>query len=413
MTRRSLFALLAVVAIVFLVALPAAALAAPAADSSIVHVVRPGETLYSIARFYGVDMWALARANNIVNPNHIFVGQRLVISSGTTPGTGTVHIVQRGDTLFSIGRRYGVSMWDIAQANGISNVNHIWVGQRLVIPKGSYTPPPTPPPSTGNWFGQYYNNLNLAEPPCATRYDEGINFNWGWSAPASQVSSDQFSARWTRTVYLSGGTYRFYARVDDGVRVWVDGALIIDQWHDGALRTFSADRTLSAGNHDIRVEYYDRIQVARIHFWWEKLTVPEPKPTPTATTEPTAEPSGAWFGQFYNNEDLADPPVATRYDPYIGFEWETDSPIPGVVDNDHFSVRWTTTAHLGVGKYNFCAMTDDGVRIFVDGVRVLDQWHANNGIAYCGEHRVQEGNYEIVVEYFEGGGDALIYVWWE
>ncbi|HIE38652.1 MAG TPA: hypothetical protein EYH30_10605, partial [Anaerolineales bacterium] len=231
--------------------------------------------------------------------------------------------------------------------------------------------------------------------------------NWGWSAPAPGVPADGFSVRWTRTAYFSGGTYRFYARVDDGVRVWVDEILLIDQWRDGAVRTFSADITLGTGNHEVRVEYYDRIQVARLNFWWELLVVPTETPTPTET------PAGVgWFGQFYGNMDLQDPPLAIRYDPWIGFEWGTGSPMPEV-PSDYFSVRWTTTAYLEGGTYRFCAMIDDGARIYVDGVRVLDEWHPTNGVAFCGEHTVGTGNHEIEVQYYEEGGSALIYVWWE
>jgi LysM repeat protein len=414
MNRRWLCAVVAVTAVALPLALAPISSASPDLDpSGITHVVRPGETLYSIARYYGVDMWAIAYANRIVNPNRIYVGQRLIIPTGGT--TGTIHIVQRGETLTRIALRYGVSVWAIARTNGIYNLNHIWVGQRLIIPSASpppYTPPPTPPPSSGEgWYGQYYNNLTLTDPPCATRYDASIDFNWGWAAPMSGVDSDRFSVRWTRTVYLSAGTYRFWARIDDGVRVWVDGTLIIDQWRDGALRSYSADRTLAAGNHDIRVEYYDRIQVARVHFWWEVLTGPTPVPTPTATTTAPA-PGAGWFGQFYGNMELAGPPIATRVDPWIGFEWGTGSPMAGV-PSDFFSARWTTTAYLEAGTYLFCAMIDDGGRIYVDGVRVLDEWHPTNGVAYCGEHRVTRGNHAVEVHYYEEGGNALIYVWWD
>lgn len=404
MKGRGAFALACVLTIVLLTSLTPFASAAPPATSSIIHIVRPGETLYGIARYYGVDMWTIARVNNILNPNRIYVGQRLTIPTGAT--TGFIHVVQPGETLTRIALRYGVSTWAIAQANGIYNMNYIWVGQRLLIPGVGYSPPAQP---SGAWYGEYFNNLTLAGPPCYTRYDAGVNFNWGWGAPAPAVPADGFSVRWTRTAYFSGGTYRFYARVDDGVRVWVDGALIIDQWRDGAVRTFTADRTLSAGNHQIRVEYYDRIQVARIHFWWEPLVIAEPTQTPTPTQTPVGE---GWFARFYNNMDLLDPPVASRYDPWIGFEWGTGSPMPGV-RSDFFSVRWTTTAYLEAGTYRFCAMIDDGARIFVDGVRVLDEWHPTNGLAFCGEHTVAAGNHSIEVQYYEEGGNALIYVWWE
>jgi LysM repeat protein len=108
-----------------------------APDESTVHIVRRGETLYSIARNYGVSMWAIARANGIANPNRIYAGQRLVIPTGQAGGrrhTGTVHVVQRGETLYRIALNHGVSMWAIVRANHIANPNHIYVGQRLVIP---------------------------------------------------------------------------------------------------------------------------------------------------------------------------------------------------------------------------------------------------------------------------------------
>ena len=58
----------------------------------------------------------------------------------------STYVVQRGDTLYSIGRRFGVSVWEIARVNGIADVNRIWVGQRLRIPGGGggHTPPPGP-----------------------------------------------------------------------------------------------------------------------------------------------------------------------------------------------------------------------------------------------------------------------------
>jgi LysM repeat protein len=108
-----------------------------ASNTGTIHVVRRGETLYSIARSYGVNMWTLARANGIANPNYIYAGQRLVIPTGWAGGTartGTSHIVRRGQTLYSIARSYGVNMWTLARANGIANPNYIYAGQRLVIP---------------------------------------------------------------------------------------------------------------------------------------------------------------------------------------------------------------------------------------------------------------------------------------
>jgi LysM repeat protein len=114
------------------------AAAAPAHASSAVHIVKRGENLYRIARRYGTSVQAIAAANHIPNPNRIYVGQRLIIPSGSgpVPGGRTIHVVRCGETLSGIAFRYGVNMWAIVQANGIRNPNCIYVGQRLVIPYG-------------------------------------------------------------------------------------------------------------------------------------------------------------------------------------------------------------------------------------------------------------------------------------
>ena len=130
----------------------------PTPPSSGVHIVRPGENLFRIALRYGITSQALAAANGIANPNRIYVGQRLVIpGSGTTPPTppsGQTYTVRRGDTLSSIARRFGVSMWALAQANGIRNPSFIYVGQVLRIPSGGSPAPPSPPPAptSGRWI---------------------------------------------------------------------------------------------------------------------------------------------------------------------------------------------------------------------------------------------------------------------
>jgi len=134
----------------------------PPSSSSSVHVVQRGENLYRIALRYGTTFRALAAANGIVNVNHIYVGQRLVIpGDGAAPApspqpapSGQTYTVQRGDTLSAIALRYGVSMWTLAQLNGIRNPSFIYVGQVLRIPGGGSSAPPTPSPAPtgGRWI---------------------------------------------------------------------------------------------------------------------------------------------------------------------------------------------------------------------------------------------------------------------
>lgn len=112
------------------------------------HIVQPGENLYRIGLQYGVSWVVLQDYNNLPSPNVIYVGQELRIpgdaeddDTTTPPQTGDTYVVQAGDTLYSIGRDFGVDWREIATANNIVNPYRLFVGRELTIPTGSTTPP--------------------------------------------------------------------------------------------------------------------------------------------------------------------------------------------------------------------------------------------------------------------------------
>lgn len=119
--------------------------AAPPEVDPVIHIVQRGETVYSIARRYGTSVEAITSANGLVNPNRIYIGQQLTIPTQDSPPT-TVYTVQRGDTLFSIARRHGTTANSLAWLNGLSKPNFIWAGQRLRLNSSS---PPSVKPSGG------------------------------------------------------------------------------------------------------------------------------------------------------------------------------------------------------------------------------------------------------------------------
>ncbi len=126
-------------------------------QSNSYHVVNRGDTLTAIAARFGTTTQALVQANGLASPDRIFVGQRLLIPGGgsTAPASTSTtgyYIVQRGDTVSSIAVRHGVTAWAIVQANHLANPNFIYVGQRLVIPGGASPAPaaPAPQPSGGS-----------------------------------------------------------------------------------------------------------------------------------------------------------------------------------------------------------------------------------------------------------------------
>lgn len=98
------------------------------------HIVKAGETLAQLARIYRTTTAAIRSANpGLQDPDHLAVGTVLTITIGTEPPVRT-HVVRRGESLASIARRYGVSVQALVQANGLVDPNRLVVGQVLIIP---------------------------------------------------------------------------------------------------------------------------------------------------------------------------------------------------------------------------------------------------------------------------------------
>ncbi len=135
-----IFALLAVLT-GFGVPVSAAPGSEEVATGSVIHIVQWGENLALIARRYGATVTAIAQANSLANPNYIYVGQRLFIPSGAPPSPGetTTYVVRSGDTLITIARRFRTTVNAIVSLNRILNPDLIHVGQRLQTP-GSGAP---------------------------------------------------------------------------------------------------------------------------------------------------------------------------------------------------------------------------------------------------------------------------------
>jgi hypothetical protein len=90
-----------------------------------------------------------------------------------------------------------------------------------------------------------------------SRPEASVDHVWGQASPAVGITADHFVARWTRTVDLSAGTYAFSVTADDGVRLYVDGRLLVDRWVDQGATTYAANLALGAGQHTIVMEYYE------------------------------------------------------------------------------------------------------------------------------------------------------------
>lgn len=116
--------------------------------------------------------------------------------------------------------------------------------------------------SSGTWYGYYYDNADLEGSPVYSNSYASLDFDWGTSSPASAVPVDDFSARWITTRTFNAGYYTLTAAADDGIRVYVDGTLVIDEWQDQSATTFTSTLYLDSGSHTVTVEYYEQTLTA-------------------------------------------------------------------------------------------------------------------------------------------------------
>ena len=115
--------------------------------------------------------------------------------------------------------------------------------------------------------GEYYQGTGF-EKLVRTRVDKRIKFNWGSGGPLRGVN-DNFSIRWTGAITVpEDGQYRFFARSDDGIRLWINDTLVVENWSTHAPTLDGGTITLPAGRHKIRVDYFEKGQGAQLTLYW-------------------------------------------------------------------------------------------------------------------------------------------------
>ena len=191
------------------------------------------------------------------------------------------------------------------EANGISDPTRLYPGQTLRIPgTGAVavaTPLPVPAatvPTTGSFTVRYFNNLAFTGTPALVQTEApGTRHDWGLGAPGPGVRSDNFSALLDGQFEFEEGLHRFTVTVDDGMRLYVDDNLVREAWHDQAVTTYVVDVHLTAGTHQVRLEYYERANDATLWLRWLPL-FPTTMPVP-----PTAPPVPAPGSGYYTDND--------------------------------------------------------------------------------------------------------------
>ena len=149
-------------------------------------------------------------------------------------------------------------------------------------------------PASPGLMGEYFDNVDFTGPK-VTRFDPAIDFTWRTAAPDPSMGVDTFSVRWTGNVTpTTTEAYTFTTRADDGIRLFLDGRLLIDNWRDQSATDRSATVPLVAGRpYALRVEYYEHGVDATARLYWEASTVARqiiPRERLSTGTAPVLQP---------------------------------------------------------------------------------------------------------------------------
>lgn len=214
-------------------------------------------------------------------------------------------------------------------------------------------------------LGAYYSNQakTFNNPATLTRTDATVNFNWGNGSPAAGISVDTFTVRWTGAVQPPvSDTYTFYATTDDGVRVWINNQLIIDNWVDQSPTEKSGSvQMVAQQRYNIRMEYYENGGGAQASLSWgssalSKTIVPQTQlyvasnPPPVVTI--TAPANGTHYTASASVTMVAQAVCAFNVLGKIDFY--TNNVLFGSLSNSSASVSNTlsiTATGLGAGSY--------------------------------------------------------------
>jgi glucose/arabinose dehydrogenase len=251
---------------------------------------------------------------------------------------------------------------------------------------------------TGQFLGRYYPNLTHSGEPTITRCEAAIDYSWGGGSPGTGMPVDSFSARWEGTFDFAGGETVFATTTDDGVRLWVDGVLLIDRWLDQSATTYTATRTLTAGPHQVRVDYYEHAGDALARVSWN-------------APPPTSCPAGQFLAHYFSNQTLSGTVALARCEATIDHAWGQGGP-GSPVPVDHFSARWTGGFDFPAGNTEFTVAADDGIRLWVDDQIVIDAWIDQGATTYTATRSLSAGTHQVRVEYYENFVDATARVSW-
>lgn len=313
---------------------------------------------------------------------------------------------------FTFNPNITIAYWSVRpKANGVYgpwayvNGHTSSIGFSTSVP----TPTPQPPPVASGWNQYFYSDNNLGSRCGDTRIETDIymfrDSDTGWSPPSGCPGAESaWSVRMERNdAYFQGGYYQFGLFYDDGARLYVDGNLAVDGW---VATQHYESHYVSPGNHTLRLEYKNNAGHAIVQLWWQG---PGALPGYDEVQDPNQ-----WWANYWGNQTKWQDSVGRRNEGtgFLDHNWGDGNPGFGL-PSDHFSTSFERTVGFECGTYRFHLRSDDGSRLFIDGILIpaFDHWSTNVWDTSA-DIAMTKAFHVLKVDHFENGGGASIYLDW-
>ena len=259
--------------------------------------------------------------------------------------------------------------------------------------------------------------------PTLARADATVNIESTLEALPDTTLVENFYVRWTGKIRVPReGNYTFTTESDDGSRLFIDGKQVVDNGGLHGAQEASGDVRLTPGDHDIKIEFFESGGDATMKAYWSgeggnREIIPAKALFHREEGKADLQP-GLW-GEYFDAAGLIFPqppadrlPTTKRVDRTVNFEQTADN-FGGTTLSENFFARWKGKIVVPRdGKYTFTTESDDGSRLLIDGKVVVNNGGVHGMQEASGEVELKAGEHDIVIEYFEIGGDAGMKASW-
>lgn len=233
-----------------------------------------------------------------------------------------------------------------------------------------------------------------------------------------RTQDDNFAFRYAGFVTVpTDGQYTFYTSSDDGSQLFIGNQLVVNNDGLHGAQERSGTIGLKAGTHALTVTFFERTgdQALSVSYAGPGLSK-QALPAAALQRLPTPPAAGGTglTATYFNVQDLSGPVVLSRIEATVNTDWGTGAPAAGV-NADHFSVRWTGQVLAPVtGSYTFTTVSDDGVRLAVNGQPLITNWtdHPPTTNSSAAVSLVAGQKYDLKLEFYENMVGAVCRLQW-